>query len=54
MTPDVKQQAEALKASIPDDNRDKTARLFGDPVFERSALFQKIKAESSIPIRRAS
>lgn len=50
----IKAQAAALIASIPNDNRNTTARLFGDPVFERSALFQKIKAESSIPIRRAS
>ena len=52
MTPDVKQQAAALKAAIPADNRTKTARLCGDPVFERSALFQKLKEQHTTPIRR--
>lgn len=33
-------QIAALRASIPDDTRDFTARAFGDPVFARSAAAQ--------------
>ncbi len=52
MTPEAKAQAASLVAAIPSDNRDKTARICGDPVFERSALFQKLKEHGSTPIRR--
>lgn len=30
-----------LREEIPDDRRDLTARTFGDPIFERSALYRK-------------
>lgn len=30
-----------LRAAIPEDTRGLTGRLFGDPVFERSALYSK-------------
>lgn len=54
MSDDVKQQAAALLAAMPVDNRDKTGRICGDPIFERSALFQKLKAEHTTPIRGQS
>ncbi|MEJ5019289.1 hypothetical protein WH297_05990 [Ochrobactrum vermis] len=44
----------ARLAEIPDDRRSKTGRIFGDPTFERSALFEKLKEQHTIPIRRVA
>ncbi|PQA72198.1 hypothetical protein C3731_17515 [Brucella oryzae] len=49
-----KDQLAARLAEIPADRRSKTARVFGDPVFERSALFEKLKEQHTIPIRRVA
>jgi hypothetical protein len=38
----VERDAQMRKAEIPEDRRDLTARIFGDPIFERSALYQKM------------
>ena len=35
-------ELQRLKAQIPKDTRDVTGRICGDPVFERSALYQKM------------
>lgn len=43
----AKDEIEARLAEIPDDRRDLTARICGDPVFERSALYQKIRSQSN-------
>lgn len=51
MSDDVKKQAAALLSAVLNDNRDKTGRIFGDPIFERSALFQKLKEQHTTPIR---
>ncbi len=37
----AKADAERLLAEVPADTRGTTAKLAGDPIFERSALFQK-------------
>lgn len=49
-----RREYEARLAEIPEDRRSKTARVFGDPVFERSALFEKLKEKHTIPIRRVA
>lgn len=49
-----KDQIAARLAEIPEDRRSKTGRAFGDPVFERSALFEKLKEQHTIPIRRVA
>jgi uncharacterized protein (DUF433 family) len=43
----VARDAERLLASVPDDTRCLTARTFGDPIFERSALYAKQKGNSN-------
>jgi hypothetical protein len=39
--------AAARKAEIPEDRRDLTGRIFGDPLFERSALYRKMQSGAS-------
>ena len=38
----TKEELQQLKSTIPEDTRDVTGRICGDPVFERSALYQKM------------
>lgn len=40
----TKEVADARIAEIPADTRGLTARTFGDPIYERSALYQKVRA----------
>lgn len=49
-----KAEEKARLAEIPQDTRGKTAYLMGDPIRERSALYQKKQAEKVVPLRRAS
>ena len=39
----------ALRSAIPVDDRDLTARFFGDPVYSRSSLAKKQQAQSPKP-----
>lgn len=39
----TRENVERLRALIPADRRDTTGRAFGDPVFERSALYKKMQ-----------